>query len=331
MPKLLDTEVGPIGYGMMGLTWQSSPLPSRHEALKLLGTALEYGSNFWNAGEFYGTPESNSLHLLNEYFTQHPEAASKIFLSIKGAMDPLTYKPDCSADGIKRSVEQCLKVLDGKKSIDIFECARADSSVQIEDTIAVLAEFVKDRKIRGIGLSEVSPETIRRAHAVHPIAAVELELSLWTTDILQNGIASTCAELGIPIIAYAPLNRGALSGNFAKKNSDIPAQRRGYPKFQDEVLQRNLRLSQEVEKLAASKGCSSGQVALAWIKALPEFKGLGTMIPIPGAEKEAWIRQNCADVSLTMADMQRMEVILQENQTVGDRSLPQFAQFLEVK
>lgn len=172
--------------------------------------ALANGSNNWNGGELYGTPERNSLHLLNEYFTKYPEDADKIVLSIKGGLVPGSLNPDGSTENIQRSINECLRVLDGKKSLDLFECARVDKNVNFEDTIRIMAEYVKAGKLGGISLSEVSAATIKRAHAVHPIAAVEVEFSLWSTEILENGVAATCAELNIPLIAYSPLGRGFL-------------------------------------------------------------------------------------------------------------------------
>jgi pyridoxine 4-dehydrogenase len=173
-------------------------------------TALSLGANFWNGGELYGTPERNSLHLLNEYFTKYPEDADKVVLSIKGATIPGKGFPDGSKTNVQRSLDECLKVLDGKKFLDLFEPARVDPNVPIEETIGYIAEYVKAGKLGGICLSEVNANTIRRAVKVHPIAAVEVELSLWSTNILENGVAQTCAELGIPIVAYSPLGRGFL-------------------------------------------------------------------------------------------------------------------------
>lgn len=173
-------------------------------------TALSNGATAWNAGELYGTPQRNSLHLLNEYFTKYPENADKIVLSVKGGLVPGGLKPDGSKANVSRSIEECLKVLDGKKFLDLFECARQDRDVPLEETIGTIADYVKAGKVGGISLSEVSAQTIRKAHAIHPISAVEIEFSLWTTDILENGVAQTCAELGIPIIAYSPLGRGFL-------------------------------------------------------------------------------------------------------------------------
>ena len=144
-------------------------------------------------GIHYGTPQANSLHLVKYYFEKYPEDASKVVLSIKGAYDMKTG-PNGSPEGVRASVEGVVEVLGGAKTIDIFECARADPNVPIETTVKALAELVKEGKIGGIGLSEVGASTIRKAHAVHPISAVEIELSLFTPDPLKNGIADACHE-----------------------------------------------------------------------------------------------------------------------------------------
>ena len=145
-------------------------------------------------GIFYGTPEANSLHLLKYYFEKYPEDAGKVVLSIKGAFD-MKEGPNGSPEGIRASVEDAIKVLPPSvKSIDIFQCARVDPDVQIETSVQALAELVQEGKIGGVGLSEANANTIRRAHAVHPIAAVEIELSLFTPDPLRNGIVETCHE-----------------------------------------------------------------------------------------------------------------------------------------
>jgi pyridoxine 4-dehydrogenase len=249
--------------------------------------SLTTGANFWNGGDFYGTPERNSLHLLNEYFTKYPEDAERVVLSIKGGLIPGEMRMNCSPENVRRSVDECIRLLDGRKSLDIFECARVDPNIPIEETIRSLAELVNEGKIKGIGLGETSAETIRRAHKVHPIAAVEVELSLWATDILRNGITTTCAELGIPIVAYSPLAKGALTG-LIKNSADIPEgdHRKHLPKFQDDVMAANLRVTHEVEKLAEKKGVTKAQVAIGWVKALSGSNGMPIIIPIPGATTE---------------------------------------------
>lgn len=156
--------------------------------------ALEAGANFWNGGIFYGTPTSNSLHILKHYFTEYPEDAAKVVLSIKGAYDAPIATPDCSPEGIRKAVEEAISVLDGTKKIDIFQCARVDPKIPIETSVKALGELVAEGKIGGIGLSEVNATTTRRAHAVHPISAVEVELSLFSTDPITQGLVATCQE-----------------------------------------------------------------------------------------------------------------------------------------
>lgn len=162
--------------------------------MTLLAESTRRGRLTRTQGILYGTPQANSLHLLKYYFEKYPEDASKVVLSIKGAFD-MKEGPNGSPEGIRASVEEAIKVLPSSvKAIDIFECARVDPNVQIETSVQTLAELVKEGKIGGVGLSEVNANTIRKAHAVHPIAAVEIELSLFTPDPLQNGVADTCHE-----------------------------------------------------------------------------------------------------------------------------------------
>lgn len=145
------------------MTWNHQP-PSQEVCFETLNKALELGANFWNGGELYGSPEYNSLHLLNQYFTKYPEHADKVVLSIKGGLKAGQLIPDGSEENLRRSVDNCLRLLDGKKKIDIFECARQDPNFPVEHTVEVLAKYVQEGKIGGIGLSEVDAETIRRAY-----------------------------------------------------------------------------------------------------------------------------------------------------------------------
>ena len=326
MPTILNKEVGPIGYGLMGLTWRAQP-PSQEQAFAAMTASLKAGCNNWNGGELYGSPERNSLHLLQEYFTANPGVADKVFLSIKGGLAPGEMRPDGSEKNVRRSVDECIKVLAGTKKVDLFECARVDPNTPIETTVEALGKLVKEGKIGGIGLSEVNANTIRKAHAVHPIAAVEVELSLWSPDILSNGIAATCAELAIPIIAYSPLSRGALTGgdeNKWKSNSDVPGYLKHFPKFQDDVLAQNMRCTDEVEKLAQRKGCTKGQVAISWVRQLSgrrmrDGTRLGEIFPIPGATTEERVRENAVLVELTEEEMGEMEGIVGKYRTEGAR------------
>lgn len=199
---------------MTGLTWAytkaGGKLPSKEQSFAAMEEASKAGSNFWNGGELYGTPESNSLHLLHDYFAQYPDKVDNIVISIKGGLVPGSLTPDGSTENVKRSIDECLRVLDGKKKLDLFECARVDPKTPIETSIEAMVPYIQNGTLGGISLSECSAKTIRRASKVHRISAVEVEFSLWATEILDNGIAQACAELDIPIIAYCPLGRGFL-------------------------------------------------------------------------------------------------------------------------
>ncbi|PWY81932.1 pyridoxal reductase [Aspergillus heteromorphus CBS 117.55] len=299
MPSLNGQEVGATGYGLMRMTWVPEP-PSQEQCFDTLNKTLELGANFWNAGELYGTP---------------------IVLSIKGGAKKGELKPDSSEANIRRSVDECLRVLDGKKAIDIFECARQDPNVPVEQQVTVLAQLVKEGKIGGIGLSEVDAETIRRAHKVHPIAAVEVEMSLWDTTILHNDVAKVCAELDIPVVAYSPLGRGVLAGAFTKLE-EIPEGdfRRTLPKYQDEAMKQNIKLVQEVNALATRKNVAPVQIAIAWVLALSGKPGLPTIIPIPGGTTVDKVTQNLQGVPvLSDAELDELKAILEENKIVGAR------------
>lgn len=263
---------------------------------------------------FYGPTHANSLHLLRQYFTRYPEDASKVVLSIKGAFDRSAYVPDCSPEGIRKAVAECLGILGGVKSIDIFECARVDPKVPIETSVATLKELIEEGKIGGYGLTEVNATTIRRAHAVHPVAAVEIELSIFTRHVLEeNGVAETCRDLGIPLIAYAPLDRGWLTGEI-KSYFNLPAGdfRQKLPRFQPGAFEQNVKLANAVHGIAQRKGCTVAQVALAWVTR-------HGAIPIPGATKMEKVVENCTLVELSDAEVEEIQYFIETLAIVGDR------------
>ncbi|MCJ1458450.1 Pyridoxine 4-dehydrogenase [Mycoblastus sanguinarius] len=309
--------VGPTGFGLMGLTWRPNPTPY-DEATTVMKTALDNGANFWNGAEFYGPPTANSLQLLSHYFTQHPEDTDKVVLSIKGALGEAG--PDCSTEGIKKSIDNCLNLLQGKVFIDIFECARVDPKVPIEESIAAIAEYVKSGKIGGIGLSEVNASTIRKAHAVHPISAVEVEFSLFSTDLKTNNVGAVCAELGIPIVAYSPLSRGFLTGQ-VRSHDDIPEGdfRKTLPRFQKDFFGENLKLVDEIERIAKKKGVTPPQVAIAWVRAQSQKPSLPTIVPIPGATKPPRVVENLAQIQLNDTELAEIDEIIGRIPVTGDR------------
>ncbi|TID21272.1 Aldo/keto reductase [Venturia nashicola] len=317
--KLVNRPIGPIGYGLMGLTWRAKP-PSSEQSLDAMRASLRVGANFWNGGELYGTPERNSLHLLNDYFTKYPEDAEKVVLSIKGGLKPGEHAPDGSEANIQRSIDECLRVLDGKKFLDLFECARVDPNTPIETTIAAIDNYVQAGKLGGISLSEVSEQTIRKAAQVAKISAVEVEFSLWSTDILTNGVAKACSELNIPIVAYSPIGRGFLTGDI-KKPEDLgdDDMRKTMPRFQGEAFYENIKLVKEIEKVAVKKGAKPGQVAIAWVRAHSGRDGLPLIIPIPGSSTAARVEENSKDVTLTEAELEELNDILRNFTPVGGR------------
>lgn len=279
--------------------------------------ALDRGANFWNGAEYYGPPTSNTLHLLNHYFTAYPEDSKKVILSIKGAF---SYTgPDNSPEGIRKSVDNCLEILDGKAFLDIFLPGRIDPQVPVEETVRALVEYVKAGKIGGYGLSECSAETIRRAHAVHPLSAVEIELSLFSTDVLDNGVAQTCSELKIPIIAYSPLSRGFLTGQI-KTLDDLTENdsRRMFPRFQPDVFDLNVKLVNEIEQLAKRTGYTMPQVAIAWVTAQTK-KTENPVIPIPGCTTVARVEENLTRASLDERDLEELSELVDKMTIHGDR------------
>lgn len=290
-------------------------------AFKVLKAALANGANVWDGADFYGTPDANTLHMLNRYFTAYPEDADKVVLCIKsGVVNMATFELDGSAEGMRRMVDKCNEILDGKKKIDIFGCARVVPGVPIEVTVEALGQLVKEGKIGGIQLTEVSAATIRRAVKIHKIDAVEAELSLWASEVLSNGVAETCGELGIPIMSYYPLGAGMLTGKiqsldyFPENNHH-----RHFPRFQEENFKKNLDLVNELQKLAKKKGCTTSQLALSWIKSLSRRPGMPLIIPIPGARSEERVAENCKDIPLAEDDLDEINAILATFPVMGAR------------
>lgn len=169
-------------------------------------TALKNGMTFWNGGEFYGTPEYNSMTLLDRYFAQYPDDAAKVVLSMKGCLGP--NGPDGSPEGIRRSIDNVLRQLNGRKKLDVFECARCDPKVPMETSFAAMQEYIDKGLLGGISLSEVAAPAIHEAVKHAKIVAVEVELSVFNPDVLTNGVAAACAQYNIPLVAYSPLGWG---------------------------------------------------------------------------------------------------------------------------
>ncbi|KAF2967704.1 hypothetical protein GQX73_g5887 [Xylaria multiplex] len=304
--------VNPIGYGMMNLTAYGTV--SHSDAIKSLRAAINSGANFWNGGLFYGPPDANSLILLKDYFTKYPEDAPKVVLSIKGAYNAVTHTPECNPESIRAAVDEALRLLDGTHPIDLFECARIDPTVPVENMVKTLVELIKEGKIGSYGLSEVNAQTIRRAHAAHPPAGVEIELSLFSRHALEKGgIIDTCHELGIPIIGYSVLDRGWLTGQL-KTLDDLPKDdiRRHFPRFRPGAFEQNVKLAEFVEGIAGRKGVTPAQMAIAWVKQ----QGV---LPIPGAVKASRVEENSKEIELTDTELAELQQALDKYQVVGLR------------
>jgi pyridoxine 4-dehydrogenase len=316
---LAGLPVGSTGFGLMGLTWRPNPV-SQTQAFEAMKAALDNGANFFNGGELYGTPERNSLHLLREYFEKYPGDAKKVVLSIKGGLEKGGMRPDGSPENVRRSIDECLTQLAGTKKLDLFECARVDPKTPIEITVRTADEYVQAGKLGGISLSECSADTIRRAAKVAKISAVEVEYSLWATEIQDNGVLATCGELGIPIVAYSPLGRGFLTGQI-KSRDDLAEDdhRRHLPRFSEENFPKNVELIHQLEQLAKRKGCTPGQIGVAWVKAQSERDGNPVIIPIPGATTVERVKENLVDVELSENDVKEIDSILASVEVHGER------------
>lgn len=207
-----------------------------------------------------------------------------------------------------------------QKKLDLWEAARVDPQTPVEITVKTADEYVKNGRLGGISLSECSAATIRRAVQVAKIATVEVEFSLWETTILENGVATACAELGIPITAYSPLGRGYLTGQI-KKLDDIPEDdmRRHMPRFQPGVFEKNLELVDELQKISERKKCTPGQVALAWVRAQSKKPNMPLFIPIPGASSPERVKENMVEIELSENDMKEIDSLLTSIKIVGGR------------
>ncbi|KAL3425905.1 pyridoxal reductase [Phlyctema vagabunda] len=326
MATLAGKAVTKNGFGLMSTT----ALPDE-ETFKVLKAALACGANIWNGADFYGTPESNSLHLANRYFTKYPEDADKVVLCIKtGVVDMKTFKLDCSPQFMRQKADELNKILDGKKTLDIFGPARVDPDVPIERTMEGLAELLKEKKIGGIQLTEVRAETIRRASNIAKVDMVEAEVSLWATEVFSNGVAETCGELGILISAYTPLGAGMLTGQI-KSLDDLPENdfHRMFPRFFPENFEKNLDLVNEIQKLAKAKGCSPAQLAISWVQSHNGKPGMPLVVPIAGARSEERVRENCAEVQLDEKDLKEIQSILDSFPVAGARWPAGAAKFAE--
>jgi aryl-alcohol dehydrogenase-like predicted oxidoreductase len=293
-------EVSAIGLGCMGMS-AFYGATDEAEGLRTIRRALELGCGFLDTSDMYG-PHTNEELVGRAIAGRRGEVflATKFGIRIEG--DPPRRSIDGSPEYARKA---CVASLERLKTdhIDLYYQHRVDPKTPIEETVGAMAELVQEGKIRHIGLSEASAETIRRAHAEHPITAVQTEYSLWTRDVEQD-ILSTLEELGIGLVAYSPLGRGFLSGRFASPEElDEGDFRRYGPRFTGENLEHNLMLAERVRELAEEKGVTPGQLALAWV--LHRWEQI---VPIPGTKRVSYLEENlaAAEVELSEEDVERI-------------------------
>ena len=297
----------------MGMS-QSYGVPDLAEARATVDRALELGVNFLDTADIYG-PFTNEELVGRAIAGRRDE----VFLATKAGLVPPDSGRASRVDGrpehLRAACAASLRRL-GVPTIDLYYLHRVDPQVPIEASVGAMAELVAEGKVRYLGLSEVRPETLRRAHAVHPITAVQSEYSLWTRDP-EDGILAACEELGVGFVPFSPLGRGFLAGT-VRSLDGLPADdfRRGLPRFQAGALDRNLVIADRLRAIAAGMGCTPAQLALAWLLDRGE-----TIVPIPGTKRRRYLEENVAavEIRLTADDRARLDAAVPKDAVVGAR------------
>ncbi len=302
-----------MGLGCMGMS-EFYGQGDEAESIGTIHLALHLGVSFLDTADMYGVGKNEELvgkaikGRLDEVVVAtrfgNMRSESGEFLGVNG-------KPEY----VKQQCEASLKRL-GIDTIDLYYQHRVDKNTPIEDTVGAMAELVQEGKVRFLGLSEAGPQTIRRAHAVHPIAALQTEYSLWSREP-EDEIIPTCRELGIGFVPYSPLGRGFLTGQY-QSPEDFPEgdYRRSSPRFQGENFQKNLELVKQVEQMAIQKECTASQLALAWVLAQGD-----SIVPIPGTKRRTYLESNvnALNVHLTSSDLARLDEIAPKGAAAGER------------
>lgn len=338
-PKTLPTRrlgtngpsIPSIGFGLMGISVGYGTTSSDDDRLKVLDRAWELGCTNWDTADVYGDSED----LIGKWFKLHPERRDDIFVSTKFALRITEENEgeivvDASPEYCRASAEESLNRL-GLPYVDMFYIHRPQEDIPIEKTMDAMKQLVEEGKIKHIGISECSSNTLRRAHAIHPVSAVQVEYNPWDLDIENTrgtNLMATCKSLGVSIFAYAPFSRGMLTGRY-RSLDDFEANdlRRNHERYQPGNFEKNLVLVDRFAAMAEKKGCTAAQLVLAWL-----LRQGGNVFVIPGTKSVKYLEQNvgAAAVVLTDEEDRELRALVEEADPVGDRG-SYFGAFVDTK
>jgi len=325
-----DIELSAVGLGCMGMSAAYGRADDT-ESVATLQYALDLGIDFWDTADIYGNGANEEL--ISKVLVENRD---KIFIATKFGFRLRDSEGDAFVGGdtyidaspkyIKQAVENSLRRLK-IDTIDLYYAHRVDPTVHIEETVGTMAELVQEGKVRYLGLSECTPEDLKRAYAVHPISALQSEYSLLTRDV-EKGILPLTKELGITFVPFAPLSRGLITNKLEVSTLEINDFRRNLPRYNGEYLVNNQKLASEFAEFAVSKNCTPAQLAIAWVIAQSD-----NIIPIPGTKRRKYLEENAgaADLGLTAKDLEALESLVKKYPNIGPRYSARESKFVKNK